>query len=276
MINQAILDRFDDDAWDVTVCSRRAPVPGRPGDVAALRRGRARVEPLHDPAAPLQPQHAAVRRVLRCRGFGWTPFRRGQADCGLDRGSDCIVCLGGCPRDSKQNALGDDAPSGTGAGPADLVRGRGPAPRHRGAWSGSSAPAMMPRSRSRPRGSSCPPAPGNAADPAAVGPGDLACRPWGEGSPAIPGSSSMACSTSRWTVHKGAFQAVRSDDPGFRRQGIKFESNFAPPIATAMLLPGSGRPHLGLMKGYRNLASMEVAIRDEPTGRLRLGAGASS
>jgi choline dehydrogenase-like flavoprotein len=74
-------------------------------------------------------------------------------------------------------------------------------------------------------------------------------------------------------AHKGAFQAVRSDDAGFRRQGFKLESNFAPPIATAMLLPGLGRPHLGLMKGYRYLASMEVAVRDEPTGRLRLGRG---
>ena len=46
-------------------------------------------------------------------------------------------------------------------------------------------------------------------------------------------------------AHKGAFRAVRSDDAGFRRQGIKFESHFTPPIATAMLLPGFGRPHLG-------------------------------
>jgi hypothetical protein len=74
-------------------------------------------------------------------------------------------------------------------------------------------------------------------------------------------------------AHKGAFRAVRSEDAGFRRQGIKFESHFAPPIATAMLLPGFGRPHLGLTKGYRHLASMEVAVRDEPTGRLRLGHG---
>jgi hypothetical protein len=36
------------------------------------------------------------------KGYGWTPFRRGQADCGLDEGSDCIVGLGGCPRESKQ------------------------------------------------------------------------------------------------------------------------------------------------------------------------------
>ena len=76
-------------------------------------------------------------------------------------------------------------------------------------------------------------------------------------------------------AHKGAFRAVRSEDASFRRQGIKLESHSIPPIATAMLLPGFGPRNLGLMKGYRHLASMEVAVRDEPTGRLRLGAGAS-
>ncbi len=74
-------------------------------------------------------------------------------------------------------------------------------------------------------------------------------------------------------AHKGAFRAVRSEDASFRRQGIKLESHSIPPIATAMLLPGFGPAHLGLMKGYRHLASMEVAVRDEPTGRLRLGRG---
>ena len=41
-------------------------------------------------------------------------------------------------------------------------------------------------------------------------------------------------------AHKGAFRAVRSEDASFRRQGIKLESHFTPPIATAMLLPGFG------------------------------------
>jgi choline dehydrogenase-like flavoprotein len=74
-------------------------------------------------------------------------------------------------------------------------------------------------------------------------------------------------------AHKGAFQAVRSEDARFRSLGIKFESNFAPPIATAMLLPGMGRRLLERMKRYRHLAAVEVCIRDEPTGRLRLGRG---
>jgi choline dehydrogenase-like flavoprotein len=74
-------------------------------------------------------------------------------------------------------------------------------------------------------------------------------------------------------AHQGASPAVRSEGARFRRQGIQLESSFAPPAVTAMRLPGSGRGHLDLMKRYRHLASMEVAIVDEPTGRLRLGRG---
>ncbi|MEK6578462.1 MAG: GMC family oxidoreductase, partial [Bdellovibrionota bacterium] len=69
-------------------------------------------------------------------------------------------------------------------------------------------------------------------------------------------------------AHKGAFQAVKSNDKKFRVSGLKFENVFAPPIGTAMLLPGIGRTHHRLMKKYRYMASMEVAIRDDATGKI--------
>jgi choline dehydrogenase-like flavoprotein len=37
-----------------------------------------------------------------------------------------------------------------------------------------------------------------------------------------------------------------------------------------MLMPGFGREHLNLMRKYRYYASMEVAIRDEPVGKIEL------
>jgi choline dehydrogenase-like flavoprotein len=55
--------------------------------------------------------------------------------------------------------------------------------------------------------------------------------------------------------------------------GMKFENVFAPPIATAMLFNGIGTKHQAMMKRYRYLASMEVAIRDEATGKLSIGKG---
>src|ERR1035437_3905195 len=36
-------------------------------------------------------------------GYKWDYLQRGQSDCALDKGNDCIGCLGGCRRDSKQS-----------------------------------------------------------------------------------------------------------------------------------------------------------------------------
>ena len=38
-------------------------------------------------------------------GHKWKFLRRGQCDCKLEEGNDCIGCLGGCHRDSKQSTL---------------------------------------------------------------------------------------------------------------------------------------------------------------------------
>src|SRR6185437_8829822 len=77
--------------------------------------------------------------------------------------------------------------------------------------------------------------------------------------------------TTRIDAHKGAFQAVKSYDPKLREWGFKLENVFAPPIATAMLMEGCGEQHARLMKKFRYMASMEVAIRDEPSGVIELG-----
>jgi choline dehydrogenase-like flavoprotein len=69
---------------------------------------------------------------------------------------------------------------------------------------------------------------------------------------------------------KGAFQGVKSSDQTLRKMGLKYENVFAPPIATAMLFNGFGIEHHKMMKKYRFLASMEVAIRDEAVGELRI------
>ncbi|MDX5297759.1 MAG: GMC family oxidoreductase, partial [Gammaproteobacteria bacterium] len=71
-------------------------------------------------------------------------------------------------------------------------------------------------------------------------------------------------------AHKGALQAVKSDDPRFRAQGFKLENVFAGPVAIALLRTGFGQVHQRFMTQYRHLACMEVAVRDVTPGRLRL------
>ena len=70
--------------------------------------------------------------------------------------------------------------------------------------------------------------------------------------------------------HKGAFQSVKSADPGFHETGFKLENVFAPPIAVALLTQGYGKQHQEWMKQYRYLACIEVAVRDVGRGRIKL------
>jgi len=71
-------------------------------------------------------------------------------------------------------------------------------------------------------------------------------------------------------AQKGAFQAFKSNDENFRRDGFKLENVFAAPVAIAMLLPGFGKKHQEIMERYINLACIEVAIRDTNPGRIKI------
>ena len=71
-------------------------------------------------------------------------------------------------------------------------------------------------------------------------------------------------------AHKGSFQGAKSADPSLRAMGLKMESVACPPIAAALVMPGTGREHLAAMRRYRHLASLEVAIRDEAAGTVRM------
>jgi choline dehydrogenase-like flavoprotein len=270
VVNQAILDRFDDDAWDDW-------------------RSRAGLPFLCD--RDMAPHYDAVERELSLaripphqfnrnarlfvesferRGYGWTRFRRGQADCGLDRGNDCIVCLGGCPRDSKQSSLVTTLRWAQAQG----LQIRSEVVVSHLEFSGGLVHivckrAGLPMDVKAARVVLAAGAFGNAAILLRSGLG-MRLPALGRGFTCHPQFFVYGLISEPVDAHKGAFQAVRSEDAGFRRQGIKFESNFAPPIATAMLLPRFGRVHQDLMKRYRHLASMEVAVRDEPNGRLRL------
>ncbi|MFN3586424.1 MAG: GMC family oxidoreductase N-terminal domain-containing protein, partial [Moraxellaceae bacterium] len=69
---------------------------------------------------------------------------------------------------------------------------------------------------------------------------------------------------------RGPMQSWKTADPRFRAQGFKLENVFAPPVATAVLVPGIGRALGAQMRRLRHMASIEVAIRDVTPGHIRL------
>lgn len=269
VVNQADLNRFDARAWD--------DWRGRSG-VGFFQR--AAMDPIYDDlrrqvvADEIPPQfyNRNARLFIEAferRGYHWAPILRSQDNCHLDKGSDCIVCLGGCPRDAKQSTLVALLPKAREAGlevetefeidhlhdAGDHVRLAG---RQRGAQRELQArrvvlaagalgnTAILSKSRDIAAGL---PALGTA----------FCCHP-----------QFMTYGVHREPVnaHKGALQSVESHDERFREAGIKLENVFAPPIATAMLLPGRGADHFQQMRKFRHIACVEVAIRDEPVGRI--------
>lgn len=273
IVNQALLDEFDDSAWDdwrdrsgIEWFSRA----GLRDHYDACARG------FTTSAIPRDRYNRNAEIFTRAfdqLGFKWKPLNRAQGDCKLECGTDCIVCLGGCPRDSKQSSLVTTIRTARTQGLAvesefdvhhviherDQVRVIG---KQRGA-----AREIVARKVVLAAGSV-----GNTAI--------LLRSGLGKRLPALgtrfschPQYMSYGMFEEPVDAHKGAFQCVKSEDPGFRKRGFKLENVFAPPIATAVIMPGYGRDHHALMKRYRYIASMETAVRDEPLGRITLGAG---
>ena len=213
-------------------------------------------------------------RAFEKKGCQWKPLSRAQGDCKLDQGTDCIVCLGGCPRDSKQSSLVTSIRRAREKGleveseyeidhiihEKDHVRIVG----MKGAKDFSIHKEMVARRVVLAAGSL-----GNTSILLRSGLGKR-LQALGLGFSCHPQYMSYGLFDEKIDAHKGAFQCVKSEDPGFRAQGFKLENVFAPPIATAMIMPGYGREHMALMKKYRFFASMEVAVRDEPLGRVSL------
>lgn len=267
VINQCLLDRFDETVW-------------------ADWKTRSGIE--HFTPAAMNSAYEAVESQLslhrfseaewngnaRCyvqafekNGFQWAPLRRGQSHC---EGQDCLRCLGGCPRDSKQSMpvtflrearrLGLEVH--TRCQVEALVHGAGAVT----AWARRDGRVVQYRARQVVLAAGALGSTGLLLRSGLAG--DLPAL--GRGFYCHPQFMSLARFDEIVDAHKGAMQSVKSDEPRFRARGFKLENVFAGPVAIAMLHPGIGAAHQRFMADYRKLACIEVAIRDETPGRIRL------
>ena len=268
IINQCLLDRFDEVAFDDW---RTA------SGISFFRKQE--MERHYDAVESNLSLHYMEKKdwnrnaELYVEGFEklnleWAPLRRGQSNCGS--GNDCIVCLGGCPRKSKQSMLETFIPKAEKNGlklesefeVAEVVHGQ-------------SFVTIQGRQRGEPKtlyGRKVILAAG------ALGTTQLLLKSRLEKRlPAL--GKNFHCHPQWMTIgmfdefvdsHKGAFQSVKSADPRFREWGFKLENVFAGPIAISLLKPGYGFEHQLFMEQYRNMACIEVAIRDQDPGTLRL------
>lgn len=269
IVNQALLDRFDALAWDDWKDRSGIADFNETAFEPLYRELESEVSIQAVPEKHYTENARIFTRALDAAGLGWAPLRRAQKDCALDHGSDCMACLGGCPRESKQSSLVTTVRWAVEKG-CDLesdfevveIAEREGEVLVRGLQRGNQRTLVASRVVL---------AAGAFGNTKILWTSDLQKKlPYlGKGFCSHVQFMSYGLFEQPVNAHKGAFQAVKSYDPGLRAKGFKLENVFAPPISTAMLIPGHGPQHLEAMKRYRHLASMEVAIRDEPVGEIR-------
>jgi choline dehydrogenase-like flavoprotein len=276
IVNQALLDRFDNDVWTEW------------SEISGMNFTESYVEEAYEEVEnslslqKIEKKHFNQNSQLFTtafdkKGLGWTPLRRGQTDCALDKGNDCIVCLGGCHRNSKQSTMATWIATAEKKGLQIQANCEVESISQSGTPNSIKA-FIKENGQKRPvefKTRAVVLAAGSFGTSKILLQSQYAARSpqIGKGISCHPQYMSYSFFDQPIDAYKGAFQAVKSDDKNLRQMGIKFENVFAPPIATSMLFDGYGREHQAIMKKYRYMSSMEVAIRDEASGELAVKNG---
>ncbi|MCC6697556.1 MAG: GMC family oxidoreductase [Candidatus Hydrogenedentes bacterium] len=270
IVNQCLLDRFDDAALDdwktasgVDYFTTEAMDPWYAAIEADLALMTLPEEHRNRNA------HLFIQGLERA-GICWAPLRRGQSDCATEHGNDCMPCLGGCRRDSKQSSLVAFIRRAEREGLTIVPEFHAAHIEHRNdgvtvrGRNGSGAASF--------HGRRCILAGGSFGTTQLLLASGFKDRlpALGRGFTMHPQYMTFAEFDDPVDAHKGAFQTVKSADPGLRAKGYKLENVFAPPVSVAMLFARGGSELQAFMLRYRYLACMEVAVRDEATGELSI------
>jgi choline dehydrogenase-like flavoprotein len=270
VVNQALMDRFDEIAlndWrdesgiDYFTMADMAPLYDKSESMIAL----------HTFAAEERTRNAELF-VKGCDalGYKWHFLRRAQKDCAFSKYNDCIACLGGCHRDSKQSTLVTYIRQAEKIGlnivaetQINKVEPIADGVMLYGTTNGN--PVVFHGKKVILAGG-------------AFGTTTLLLRSgFGKNLPALgryfathPQFMFFGLYDEIINAHKGMFQSVASKDPSFRQKGFKLENVFAGPASVAMLFTGYGPDHLDFMKHYNRMTCAEVAIRDENVGEIKV------
>lgn len=271
IVNQALMDRFDDLAFDAW----RAK-----SGIEWMTR--ATLDPWYDAAekeieirtVPVEYENGnakVFRTGFERNGYQLAPLSRAQRDCHFEAGNCCITCLMGCRIDSKQSTPVTVLKKALAAGLT--LRSEFEVEHIATTREGVTVSGVDREGRKASyRGRRLVLASG------AIGNTRLLLRSgFGARLPALghgfhthPQYMHLARYDEPIDAHRGPLQSYKSDDPGFRRAGFKLENVFANPVGIAMLLPGTGAKHARLMRDIRHLACIEVAVRDTCAGRITI------
>ncbi|MDX2001150.1 MAG: GMC family oxidoreductase [Chitinophagales bacterium] len=269
IVNQCLLDRFDSSALDewkdisgVDFFSVENMTPYYEELESKLK--------LHT-FGPDERNRNAQLFVKACEALGhqWHNLRKGQDDCAFHRGNDCMACLGGCHRNSKQSSLAafilESVAEGLELVPEVMVE--------------EIVPGETVKVNAVKQGTKVSYSAKNLIlAGGSFGTTQLMLKSgFGKQFAALgkyfsshPQFMSFGILDEPINAHKGYFQTVASKDSVMRKDGYKLENVFAPPISLALLFRETGKSHQEFMKKYTYLTNIEVAIRDENTGQIKV------
>ncbi len=214
-------------------------------------------------------QETFIKGMDAC-GFHWHPLRRAQSNCGTPEGNDCLCCLGGCHRGSKQSTMEGYIPRAEALGLEVVSETQVMQVKH--TREGVEVYARQAGREVKYEARHVVIAGG------ALGTTEILLRSGykdtypalGQGFAMHPQFMNFAVFEEPINAHRGALQGVASEDPVMRKEGYKLENVFAPPIAVSTVTKRVGPALQKLMKQYSHFACIEVAIRDENVGEMFL------
>ncbi len=271
IVNQALMDRFDSEAFHSWHQATGIDDFSLETFLPFYERVEKELHLEETPASAWNRNAHIFQAGFAANDFKCKPLRRAQKDCAWDQGNDCIECLNGCRRDSKQSMPVTVLKRALGLGlkliptfEADLIEEK-----HDEVWvSGNFTDGRRETFRSRHIVLAAG-AMGNTRLLLQSGYGDKIPE-LGKGFYSHPQLMTFGRYEEVVDSFRGPFQTLKSDDPNFRKAGFKLENVFAPPVGLAMLCPYTGGRHQAWMESLRNLACIEVAIRDVSPGKIRL------
>ncbi|MBT8352255.1 MAG: GMC family oxidoreductase, partial [Deltaproteobacteria bacterium] len=204
-------------------------------------------------------------------GYESAPLRRAQSNCHLEEGNCCIECLNGCRIGSKQStpetvlkrALEKGLSLVSGVEVTQVVEKAGD---------------LKVIGKDKKGGHTTYRAKNLVLSGGAIGNARLLLNSgFDKKLPRIghdfychPQFMSFGLYEEKIDSHQGAFQAFKSDDKGFRKNGFKLENVYAGPESIALLFPGFGKTHHQSMEQLSHFACIEVCTRDTNPGQIKV------
>lgn len=272
IVNQALVDRFDDIALDSWKEKSEVSFFTKEGMAPWYEKAESYVAIQTIPEEYRNGNARIFQEGFQKNGFRHALLRRAQNDCKYEEGNDCVECLAGCPLQSKQSTPWTSLARAQETGLLQMLPNFEV---NRFSENSSGADIFGTTTGGLPvhlRGKHL------VLSAGAIGNTKILFQSgYGKSLPALgsgfyshPQYMNLALYDQPVNAHKGPFQTYKSDDPHFRKNGFKLENVFAPPIAISMLLPGIGRSHQELMEKITHFACIEVAVRDTNPGRIRI------